>query len=185
MSFFLAKLTALSIQIVGFRAIFFQKTIQDLFGNLKILTIRFYELLQKLLCRGSIFVFKLWIDFEAALEEPIVAFLQVLWQSVIQRLELEAVLLWLLEWCGCRWLTRRILLDVQGQLLCNLFVIHFLFVLRIHLLFVHGVRLRLHRLLLFVLALDVWTLVLVLVLVCIVCAVVVGGRLLAALILPL
>ena len=83
MSFFLAQFATLSIQIVGFWAIFREKAVQYLFGNLKILAIRFYELFQKLLCRCSIFILKLRIYFEATLKEPIIALLKILRQGMI------------------------------------------------------------------------------------------------------
>lgn len=74
--------------------------------------------------RNRVFVFKLWVYLEVALEESIIAFLQILWQRMIQRLQFESIFLWLLQRSSSRWLVVGTLLDVQGELLGHLLVIN-------------------------------------------------------------
>lgn len=108
---------------------------------------------------------------------------------MIQRLQFESIFLWLLQRSSSRWLVVGTLLDVQGELLGHLLVINnLLLVLRRQLFLIHRVGLRLSCLLLIVLALDVWTLVLVLIQIGVIgrrVIVVIRSGFLTALVLPL
>lgn len=128
--FFLIKLATLTVKIIWLWAILLQKTVEYFLSDLKVLSIRLDKLFEELLGLRCIFIFKLWIDLKAALEESVVTLLQVLGQSMIKCLQLEAILLGLLHRSGCRGVLATVLHLVQSsQLLRYFFVVHELLLL--------------------------------------------------------
>jgi len=93
----LLELLPLSFEVLTLRFVLLQEAVEDLHSSLQVLAIRFIELLQELLGEGRVFVLELRVDFVPALDESVVALLQVLRQSVIEGLQLDPVLLGLLQ----------------------------------------------------------------------------------------
>ena len=83
MSLILIELAAFAFEVVRLSAISIQEAIKNLFGDLKVLTIRFRKLLQKPCCRLGIFIFKLRINFAVTFEESVITFLQILWERMV------------------------------------------------------------------------------------------------------
>ena len=132
----LVQLSSFSVEILTFRAVLFQEAVKDFLCDCQVLPVRLIELLQKFEGQLGAFVLKLGVDLEGALEKPFVALLQVLGQSVVERLQLEAVLFRLLEGCRGDWGLCLFLGIVQGLLLVFLILILFTRVVLITLLVV-------------------------------------------------
>ena len=77
MSFFLVQLFPLSVEIRTLRSILLQEAVEDLLGYPEVLAIWLIKLLEELLGKLSIFVFKLMVNLKVRLKESLVALLKI------------------------------------------------------------------------------------------------------------
>ena len=98
MSLVLVEFPSLGIKVASLRPIFFEEAVHNLLGDFKVLPIWLCKLLQKFLGKSGVSVLELGIYLEIALEESVIALLQILGQGISQGLQFYSVLLWLLGW---------------------------------------------------------------------------------------